>query len=227
MPASVLWPARYSLYDLMLKRASDGHAAFEAEMQGNPADPSKCEWPADYWADHIWFDKWPNAIQLRVMAVDPSKGTDSRQGDYSAIVSLAVTADLRLWADADLKRRDTEAILVDAVHLAKNFKPDIFVFEENSFQHLLRPRFMELAKQEITQPMQVIGYTNTVPKVVRIRRLTPYLAQRRLFVKTKSPGAALLVQQGQQFGTNAHDDGLDALEMALRAAIERWNSLQH
>lgn len=227
MPATVLWPARYSLYELMLKRASDGHAAFEAEMQGNPADPSKCEWPSDYWADHIWFDKWPNSIQLRVMAVDPSKGTDSRQGDYSAIVSLAVTADLRLWVDADLKRRDTEAIVADAVQHAKNFKPDIFVIEENAFQHLLRPRFLEIANKEITQPMQVIGYTNTVPKVVRIRRLTPYLAQRRLFMKARSPGAALLVQQGQQFGTDAHDDGLDALEMALRAAIERWNSLQH
>ena len=86
---------------------------------------------------------------------------------------------------------------------------------------------MELATKEITQPMQIVGYTNTVPKVVRIRRLTPYLAQRRLFMKARSPGAALLVQQGQQFGTDAHDDGLDALEMALRAAIERWNSLRH
>ena len=226
MPARVLWPARHSLYDLMLKRASDGHAAFESEMQGNPTDPSKCEWPAEYWGDHIWFSDWPKAIQLRVVAVDPSKGSDARQGDYSAIVSLAVTEDLRLWVDADLKRRDTEAIVADAVQQAKQFQPDIFVIEENAFQHLLKPSFAKLADKEIDHPLQVVGYTNTVPKVVRIRRLTPYLSQKRLRFKARSPGAALLVQQGQQFGTDAHDDGLDALEMALRAAIQRWNSLR-
>ena len=43
--AGVLWPERESLYDLMLLRATIGPAAFESEKQGNPRDPSRCEWP--------------------------------------------------------------------------------------------------------------------------------------------------------------------------------------
>ena len=59
---------------------------------------------------------------------------------------------------------------------------------------------------------------NTVNKQVRIRRLTPYLAQGRLRFKGDSPGARLLVEQLRDFPLADHDDGPDALEMAVRLA---------
>jgi hypothetical protein len=42
--AVVLWPEAESLYDLMCLRATIGSAAFAAEKQGDPVDPSVCEW---------------------------------------------------------------------------------------------------------------------------------------------------------------------------------------
>ena len=57
-------------------------------------------------------------------------------------------------------------------------------------------------------------------KQVRIRRLGPYLAQRRLRFKAGSPATALLVEQLREFPVGAHDDGPDALEMAIRLADE-------
>ena len=59
---------------------------------------------------------------------------------------------------------------------------------------------------------------NRVPKVVRIRRLTPLLARGRLRFKAGSPGARLLVRQLRDFPNGDHDDGPDALEMAVRLA---------
>ena len=53
-----------------------------------------------------------------------------------------------------------------------------------------------------------------------IRRLGPLLAARRLRMKADSPSTRLLVHQLQQFPIADHDDGPDALEMAIRLAEE-------
>jgi hypothetical protein len=53
--------------------------------------------------------------------------------------------------------------------------------------------------------------------------LGPYLSQRQLRFKSKSPGTALLVQQLRDFPAADHDDGPDALEMNLRLMIELFN----
>jgi predicted phage terminase large subunit-like protein len=62
-------------------------------------------------------------------------------------------------------------------------------------------------------------WENRVPKPVRIRRLTPLLARGRLRFKADSPGARLLVRQLRDFPNADHDDGPDALEMAVRLAM--------
>ena len=57
---------------------------------------------------------------------------------------------------------------------------------------------------------------NRVPKVVRVRTLTRYLAQSWRRFKADSPGARLLVRQLEDFPNADHDDGPDALEMVMR-----------
>ena len=71
--------------------------------------------------------------------------------------------------------------------------------------------------------MPIYGVNNTTNKLVRIRRLGPALAQKRLRFKARSPGTMLLVQQLRDFPAGDHDDGPDALEMARRLAVELWN----
>jgi predicted phage terminase large subunit-like protein len=67
------------------------------------------------------------------------------------------------------------------------------------------------------------GLNNQVNKQVRIRRLGTYLSQRKLRFKARSGGTALLVEQLRDFPVGEHDDGPDALEMALRLMIHLWN----
>jgi predicted phage terminase large subunit-like protein len=67
------------------------------------------------------------------------------------------------------------------------------------------------------------GLDNQGNKQVRIRRLGTFLAQRKLRFKARSGGTALLVEQLRDFPVGEHDDGPDALEMALRLMIQLWN----
>jgi len=220
MTARVLWAEREPLYDLMVLRASIGHAAFESEKQSNPVDPAACEWPEEYfdWPG-IWFNEWPERFIVKTLALDPSKGKDAKVGDYSAFVRYGCTENLVEYVEADLKRRNTEQIIEDAIQHYIDFKPETLVVETNTFQELLvAPLRIEAKRRGVN--MTVSYFENVVSKVVRIRRHGPYLAQKRVRFKARSQGTHLLVQQCKDFPTGDFDDGPDAWEMARRRAIE-------
>jgi predicted phage terminase large subunit-like protein len=218
--AEVLWPEEENLYALMCMRAESGHTAFEREKQNSPINPDLCEWPESYFDQSIWFDDWPGQLVVKTMALDPSKGSDSRRGDYSGFVMLGVDRHGMAHIEADLQRRPTPRIVADGVELFRRFKPDVFGVEANQFQDLLAGEFeAEFRRQGIlgARPYPIENRTN---KLVRIRRLGPYLSSRRLRFKNDSPGTRMLVEQLQEFPIGDHDDGPDAAEMALRLAAE-------
>jgi predicted phage terminase large subunit-like protein len=220
--AAVLWPAVEDLYTLMQMRVERGHTAFEREKQGSPADPDLCEWPESYFADHIWFDRWPAELLVRAIALDPSKGRDARRGDYSAYIMLGIDGRGVIHVEADLARRPTPHMVADGVALCLRFRPTAFGVEANQFQELLCGEFAgEFARRGIGHvvPAAIHNHAN---KLVRIRRLGPYLSQRRLRFLARSPSTTLLVDQLRDFPAGAHDDGPDALEMALRLAEDAW-----
>lgn len=223
--ARVMWPERESLYYLMCMRASEGHSSFESEKQNNPLDPESVEWPAHYFEDHIWFDEWPEDLTVKTIACDPSKGDqrEAKKGDFSAIVKLARSNDGVLYVDCDMKRRTAEDIVEAYIHHQRTFRADLCGFESNAWQDLLCEDIQEQSKV-IGVPVPVVEIYNAVKKIVRIRRLGPYLSRRLFRFKRGSPGAALLVEQLQAFPTGSHDDGPDALEMALRIMIDLFNS---
>jgi len=218
--AIVLWPEQEDLYSLMCMRVEGGRTAFEREKQGSPIHPEMCEWPEMYFDDSIWFDEWPDRLQVKCLALDPSKGNDSRRGDYSAFVLLGVDADGVLYVEADLRRRPTPEIVADGVEIHSRFEPDAFAIEANQFQELLGGEFEAEFHRRGLLGVRPWTLDNRVNKQVRIRRLGPHLSSRRLRFKNNSPGTRLLVDQLQMFPNGDHDDGPDALEMAIRLAGE-------
>lgn len=207
MPAQVLWESRENLYSLMLLRATIGKAAFASEKQNSPMNPELCEWDDTYF-DYpgFWFEKWPEDILFKVTSLDPSKGKSDRVGDYSAFVNIALARNGLLYVDADIQRRPTPQIVIDCIEHFKRFKPDAIVIETNNFQELLLPDFKRAAEPE-KLVLPIHGIDNMVNKEVRIRRIGPYLAQRKLRFKVDSKGAKLLVQQLKDFGVGDYDDG--------------------
>ena len=224
--AEVLWPEEEDLYTLMRMRVESGRPAFEREKQGAPVDPTRCEWPEAYFDDAVWFDEWPKRLTLRAIALDPSKGTDARHGDYSALVMLGVDPRGVLHVEADLARRPTAQMVADGVLWCGRFKPHVFGVEANQWQQLLAGEFLaEFGRRGVVgcTPCEIHNHT---AKAMRIRRLGPYLSQRRVRFKRGSASTALLVDQLRDFPIGAHDDGPDALEMAVRLAEEAWRQRQ-
>lgn len=216
-PGEALWPQMYSRERLEQLKATRTAYYWQALYQQNPVAEGGSEWPENFFGPEIWFDEWPPHGQCRCVALDPSKGVDSKFGDYSAFVLLMVTADGMLYVDADLAVRHTDEMVDTALEIQRSFESDCFGVESNQFQHLLAEQLERRSRQRgILLPLYTIN--NQVNKRVRIRRLTPYLAQQRVRFKGDSPGARLLVEQLRDFPHGDHDDGPDALEMALRLA---------
>jgi predicted phage terminase large subunit-like protein len=218
--AILLWPEEEDLYTLMCMRVESGRTAFEREKQNSPVNPEMCEWPEAYFDESVWFDAWPANLALKTMALDPSKGSDSRRGDYSALVVLGVDRQGTLYVEADLARRPTPEMVAAGAEWFRRFRPDVFGVEANQFQDLLAGEFeAEFRRQSILGP-RPLPIENHTAKQVRIRRLGPYLASHRLRFHAGSPGTRLLVEQLREFPVADHDDGPDALEMAIRLAQE-------
>lgn len=221
---SVLWPAREDLYSLMLLRATIGPSAFASEKDDNPIDPSLCEWGEEYFSGNIWFDKWPGQLDVKTLALDPSKGPkdNKRDSDYSAIVKYGRAQSGVEYVEADLRKRPTEQIVEDTVEAYIDFGPEELIVETNTFQELLIAPLLAEAKRRGTD-LAVFQCDNAINKEVRVRRHGPYLFRKQVRFKRRSPGTMLLVQQLKDFPNGDHDDGPDAWEMARRRAIDIYN----
>ena len=103
--------------------------------------------------------------------------------------------------------------------MCEQLRPDLVGFEANQFQELVIHEFERVADQSFRMRFPVFQVKNTVNKIVRIRRLTPYIVRRELRI-VGNAGGRLLLQQLMEFPHGEHDDGPDALEMAIRMILE-------
>jgi len=221
-PGEALWPDFMPIEELDKAKAQD-IKAFAALYQQDPAEGSGAEWDESHFGPWIWCapEDWkPETFVLRSLAVDPSKGKSDKQGDYSAIVFVGVGHNGLVYVDADLERRPPHRICTDTLRICQEKKPDYVGFEANQFQELLVHEFERLAGKQFAMQWPVYQINNHVNKLMRIRRLGAYLANRTLRFKSDSPGCHLLVDQLRDFPLADHDDGPDALEMAIRLPIE-------
>lgn len=221
-----LWRDMHPLEELEKIRAVSP-TDFASQHQQKPRPEGGTEWPDSYFGPGIWFADWPANLKLRGIGLDPSKGKSSKWGDYSAYIRLGLASDMSLWCEADLSNtRQAERIVADGCEHQRQFNADVFSVESDVFQELFQLLFQqEAARQGIMLPI-VPTPTGGVNKLVRIRRLGPYLAAGKIRFKGGSPGTRLLVQQLRAFPLCRHDDGPDALEQTVRAMIAVWNGRQ-
>jgi len=221
--ARVLWPERESLLDLMKIRAQIGHSSFETEHQNNPIDAGQMEWAPDLFeGDDIIADHWPENPDVVSIACDPSKGVKGERrkgrGDYTALIALALKNGL-IYVDANIQRRDATGLAEILFLDCKRRQPHILVIETNQFQELIANELERLARFQGGMPIPIMRVENREPKDLRIRRLGPYLNLRVFRFLIKNPDVRLLISQLRDFPNAKHDDGPDALEMALRGLI--------
>lgn len=204
--------------EIKAARRELGQWQFEQEYEAKFIKQEGAEWPDSYFND-IWCDGWPSERHLVAVALDPSLGKTDRS-DYSAFVAACKGHDGRYYIDANIERRPSSQLVSEGVDWMCGIRPDAFGCETNQFQELLRGLFVDRIHGAGISMGQVFGIHNSLAKLTRIRMLTPLLADGRIKLVRGSRGCDLLLEQLRGFPSHAHDDGPDALEMAIRLCEE-------
>lgn len=216
----VLWPQVYDYKALMTIRLREGEASFGAEFQNEPLDPDVCLFAGTtftYWDDrHACVEDLLQSLGTGGVfygACDPSLGGDPGRGDYSAIVILyrPRLSRSKYVIVADLARRKPDALLDRIVEYARLYTLSSFAVEANQFQELLVDRLRERAKAACVR-LNVVPVRNRANKQQRIAALQSEISQGTLVLARRHQ---LLTEQLRAFPVGKHDDGPDALEMAV------------
>jgi predicted phage terminase large subunit-like protein len=222
--ATVLWPELEGYLRLMEIRADEGRISFQSEKQNEPLDPEEClfsEGSFKYWDDeHMDVAELLAAIGPNAKfygACDPSMGKRRHRGDYTAIITLVQDRKTKTMyvIDADIARRKPDETIDRVIALARVYRYNHFAFEANQFQEVFADQLRARVRTAAISfyPKSV---TNTAHKQTRIESLEPLIASGQLRFSRRHQ---LLLEQLRQFPLGAHDDGPDALEMAVDQAM--------
>ena len=220
--SQVLWPEREDYYALMVMREREGRASFQAEKQNEPLDPELCifaEKNFHYWDDER--DDVPSLLEAVgdgrfVGACDPSLGRRTGRGDYTAIVILYIARGSKTVyvIAADIARRTPDEAIERIIQYANMYPFALFAVEGNNFQELMIGNLKRrVAEAGLALPVYTVS--NQSNKRSRIASLEPEITQGRIRLSRRHD---LLLEQLQQFPLALHDDGPDALEMAVTAS---------
>lgn len=210
--AEVSWPAGRPLYELMLIRARDGHAAFDSELQNDPVNTESALFSkVVYWerAGGSW---------VYFGACDPSLGKHGASRDPSAIlVGGFDRADGVLYVvEASICRRLPDKIIEDIIGYQRRYRCVAWAVEAIQFQEFLRT---EIIKRSIAAncPVPARAITPATDKLLRIESLQPFVSDGR--IRFHKETQAVLLEQLRHFPAADHDDGPDCLHMLWALAV--------
>ena len=220
---SVLWPDWESYYDLMVMREREGRGSFQAEKQNEPFDPQQCIFSEA--SLHYWDDEYANEQALLDAlgsdgyfygACDPSLGKRTGRGDFTAIIVLYQPRKTKInyVIAADIARRPPDQTIERIIQYAGMYRFNKFGVEVNQFQSLMVDNLERRAREACVR-LPIARIESRSNKQARISSLEPEVAQGRIQFNRRDQ---LLLEQLQAFPLGSHDDGPDALEMAVDTA---------
>ena len=219
-----LWPQRYSIEALQRIRSAMDDYWWQSLYQQKLTQYGSNEWPESYfWGITCEPEEWPKNFALSATALDPSKGKDSKKGDFQAIVNVAYKSGT-LWIECDIDRRPIGEMIDTLVSFNERVRPTVTGIESVAFQELLAPVYIQAQIDHAYYDSPEL-IENTVPKRIRIARLGYWLRTHRVKIKNNAAGQ-LLIKQLRDFPYGDHDDGPDAMEMALRLLLQICDQLQ-
>lgn len=220
----VLWEAKQSYYKLMVMRVSEGEASFNSEIQNNPVDPSSCMFQEE------WFDfydgKEPDFLDSRFVffgANDPSLGKN-KKSDTSAIIVIAkdTKTGYMYILVASVERRKPDVIIEDVIETSRRLKLDynkgLFKFgvETVQFQYFFKD-VMAQRSAEAGEYLPIEEIQSVQNKDMRIQSLQPLV--KNGYIKFSEKHKTLL-QQMKEYPMGRNDDAPDALQMAVKLALD-------
>lgn len=200
--AIVSWPSIRPLVKLMIKRAREGHDAFDSEQQNDPTSGDDAPF-----ANSIRF--WVNRLKEWIFygACDPSLGKSVNTGDPSAIGVAGFNRETGIMdvVHATIRRRTPDRIISDIIEAQREWSCIVWGFEAVQFQEFART---ELVKRSaaLGVPVPARALTPIADKDLRILALQPHMHNGLIRFH---PGLTTLVDAFKHYPKAAHKDGPD------------------
>lgn len=215
--AEVLWPDRFPLPALMLEKVNFGTKSFNSEFMNNPIDEESQIFVPERFYYYEPGRTFKHSEYYFGMGMDFAMG--KQRGDYSALITVAKhkATGKTYVVDAYIERVHPDVFLKEIVERVKRFQPDIIGAEAQMAQEF----FVDTLKAEL----EYIGYPahSRVKKIqqrqrkeLRIEAMLPDIENGNI-VFCRGEHATLL-EQFERYGSRWHDDGPDALQMAIAAS---------
>jgi predicted phage terminase large subunit-like protein len=211
--AQVSWPAVRPLHKLMIKRARDGHEAFDSEQQNDPLHGEDAPF-----ATCITF--WVNRIaEWRFYgACDPSLGLKGKGRDPSALLVGGYQRELGTLdvVEAKIRKRVPDRIILDIIELQREYNCVAWAFEAIQFQEWMRQQLLQRSAKAGV-PVPAMPVKPHADKELRIEGIQPFVANGQIRLH---PSLSTLLEQLRHWPKADHDDGPDALEMLWQIATK-------
>ncbi|MDH2894004.1 phage terminase large subunit [Bacillus cytotoxicus] len=207
----VLWPQAYDYKYFMEKRESMGARAFNQEYLGNPVDEESQVFKPEYFT--YWTDKDIENKQLEYFCgIDFAMGKE--KGDYSVILTVGRSPNGIFYVvDTFIERVHPDILLKKAVEKSLQYQYSGIAVEAQQAQ--------EWFANKLSQALQQAGYPSATRmkqikqrtrKALRIESLLPDIQSGRIRFKKEQ---RLLLEMLEMYPNHNHDDGPDALHMAV------------
>jgi len=214
---SVLWPARWPKDKLLAEKEIMGSVAFNQEFQNDPVDPET----------QIFKEEWiryydPATVDLDDMdifsATDPSIGKSER-ADWQVIITIGVPRSgehkgaiyvLR----AVFIRTSAKKVIQRIFAEYEEYRCIKHGFEAVAFQDVMKQWIDDLSTENRIY-LPCVAITQKKDKIQRITRLSPLVENGTILFRRDQTE---LIEQLIHFPKADHDDGPDALEMAVDLA---------
>lgn len=210
--AVVSWPALRPLHKLMIKRAREGHDAFDSEQQNDPVSGEEAPF-----ANSIQF--WVNRLSEWVFygAVDPSLGKAGSSRDPSAIGVGGYNRTLGVLdiVEAKIKKRTPDRIISDVIEMQREYQCIVWGVESVQFQEFLRTELIKRSAA-LGVPVPARALTPIADKLLRIEALQPHMHNGLLRLHSSQ---STLIDQFRHFPKADHDDGPDVVCMLWMLAV--------
>ncbi|MDR7001574.1 phage terminase large subunit [Neobacillus niacini] len=213
--AKVLWPDRFPLTNLFLEKVNYGSKAFNTEFMNNPLDEESQIFHPDRFYYYDSGRTFSHKDFYIGMGLDFAMG--KQKGDYSALVTVAkhkITKKTYV-VDAFIERLHPDKFLEIITRKVKEYQPDIIGAEAQMAQ--------EFFVDKLKEALQFVGYPahNRVKKIqqrqrkeLRIEAMLPDIENGNIVFNRDH---AILLEHFERYGSRWHDDGPDALNMAVEA----------
>lgn len=210
--SKVSWPALRPLVKLMIRRAREGHSAFDSEQQNDPTAGEDAPF-----ANSIRF--WVNRLAEWVFygACDPSLGRAGNSRDPSAIGVGGYNRETGIMdvVEAAIRKRVPDRIISDVIEMQREYCCIVWGFESVQFQEFLRTELVKRSAQQGV-PVPARPLLPISDKLLRIESLQPHMHNGLIRVHSSQ---TTLIDQFRHFPKADHDDGPDMVQMLYMLAV--------